>query len=145
MNIRLYFHLMEHHPLSPQPPFNDQRRVTELFKALSDGTRLALVLQLSQGERHVTALVHALHLPQSNVSRHLTVLKHADLVRTRQVGTTVYYSLADSHLTQLITEAFAHAEHERLNLPDHPPRRSGAGDSPGPPAVPHGTPPLPSA
>jgi DNA-binding transcriptional ArsR family regulator len=111
---------MDHHPLPRTPLLHDQRRVTELFKALSDGTRLALVLQLCQGERHVTALVDALHLPQSNVSRHLTILKHADLVRTRQVGTTVFYSLSDSHLTQLITEAFSHAEHERLNLPDHP-------------------------
>ena len=111
---------MDHHPLPSEPLPYDQRRVTELFKALSDGTRLALVLQLCRGERHVTALVHALHLPQSNISRHLTVLKHADLVRTRQVGTTVFYSLSDSHLTQLITEAFSHAEHERLNLPDHP-------------------------
>ena len=111
---------MDHHPLPREPLRHDQRRVTELFKALSDATRLALVLQLCQGERHVTALVNALCLPQSNVSRHLTVLKHADLVRTRQVGTTVYYSLSDTHLTQLITEAFSHAEHERLNLPDHP-------------------------
>lgn len=111
---------MNHHPLPREPLLHDQRRVTELFKALSDATRLALVLQLCQGERHVTALVNALRLPQSNVSRHLTVLKYADLVRTRQVGTSVYYSLSDSHLTQLITEAFSHAEHERLNLPDHP-------------------------
>ncbi|MGY2896286.1 ArsR/SmtB family transcription factor [Deinococcus sp. UYEF24] len=111
---------MEYHPLPLQPHSRDQLRVTELFKALSDGTRLALVLQLCQGERHVSALVQTLRLPQSNVSRHLTVLKHADLVRARQVGTTVYYSLSDIHLTQLIVEAFSHAEHERLNLPDHP-------------------------
>jgi DNA-binding transcriptional ArsR family regulator len=116
---------MEYHPLALRPHVKDQRRVTELFKALSDSTRLALVLQLCQGERHVTALVQTLRLPQSNVSRHLTVLKHADLVRTRQVGTTVYYSLSDIHLTQLIVEAFSHAEHERLNLPDHPKPSAG--------------------
>lgn len=115
---------MQHHPLPTQPPSADFLRVTELFKALSDPVRLSLVLRLCREEQHVTALVQALRLPQSTVSRHLALLKSADLVKTRRAGTTVYYSLSDSHLTQLLTEAFAHAEHERLNLPDHPLTRS---------------------
>lgn len=93
--------------------------MTSVFKALSEPVRVQLVLQLSQGERSVNQLVAALELPQSTVSRHLASLRAAELVRFERQGASVHYRLADTHLAALLTEAFSHAQHERLGLIDH--------------------------
>ena len=55
----------------------------------------------------------ALGLPQSTVSRHLAVLRSAELVRSERRGTSMVYCLAGPHLRDLLLEAFSHAEHER--------------------------------
>jgi DNA-binding transcriptional ArsR family regulator len=108
---------VQHHDLSPQPA--DLHYTCNLLKALADETRLQLVLHLLEQEWSVSGLVSRLSLPQSTVSRHLGVLRHAGIVATRRDGTSVYYRLADAHLGDLVRQAFAHAEHKRLGLPDH--------------------------
>jgi DNA-binding transcriptional ArsR family regulator len=110
---------MRHHPVHPQDDPLDIERVTEVFRALSDPTRLQLMLTLTQGETRVADLVEALGQPQSTVSRHLTLLRTARLVQTRREATSVYYRLADVHVAEVLTQAFSHAQHERLGLPDH--------------------------
>lgn len=89
------------------------RRITEVFRALADATRLRLVLHLSHGESNVSGLVAALDVPQSTVSRHLAVLRSSELVRSERRGTSMVYRLAGPHLRDLLLEAFSHAEHER--------------------------------
>lgn len=111
---------MKRHSIDKIPPTGDLARVTEVFKALSEPVRLQLVLLLSKGESNVTELVTALVLPQSTVSRHLSMLRAATLVRAERQGTSVIYRLADTHLSALLIEAFSHAQHERLQLADHP-------------------------
>ena len=111
---------MQHHPLAITPDPADLERVTELFKTLSDLTRLQLVLLLRSQERSVSELTAALGQPQSTVSRHLALLRGAALVKTRRKAVHVYYRLADAHLAELIQQALSHAQHERLGLPDHP-------------------------
>jgi len=115
-------------PLHPQ----DEASVLRTFKALADPTRVQLILRLGTGERSVGELVDALGAPQSSVSRHLAVLRAAELVTTRRDGTTVYYRLAGDHVVDVVREAFSHAEHGRLGLPDH--RVDGLADGPEPPA-----------
>lgn len=64
------------------------------FKALGDPIRLRLFALLGQHpELCVCHLVDALHIPQSTVSRHLSVLRHASLVDTRRDGKWMYYRL----------------------------------------------------
>jgi len=109
---------MERHAISTTPHPADLASVAKTFKALSDPTRARLILLLSEGEQAVTELVEALHAPQSTVSRHLAVLRSAELVATRRAGVMVYYRLASSHVGDLAYQAFAHAEHERLGLLD---------------------------
>lgn len=91
----------------------DVDRITEVFGALADATRLRLVLRLSHGESNVSGLVETLGLPQSTVSRHLALLRAAELVRRERHGTSMVYRLAGPHLRDLLLEAFSHAEHER--------------------------------
>ncbi|NIV32041.1 MAG: winged helix-turn-helix transcriptional regulator [Trueperaceae bacterium] len=110
---------MNHHPFELPPHHDDLTAAMETFKALADETRLKLIAHLYQGEHRVNDLVEALVSPQSTVSRHLAVLRHAKLVVVRRDGTSAYYRLADAHVGHLVTQAFAHAQHKRLGLPDH--------------------------
>ncbi|MHB0913183.1 MAG: ArsR/SmtB family transcription factor [Armatimonadota bacterium] len=65
----------------------------EIFKALSDPTRLAIVRMLAGGEMCVCKIMEAFDMSQPAVSHHLASLKRAGLVRGRKEGQWVHYSL----------------------------------------------------
>lgn len=65
-----------------------------LFKALSDPTRLRIMVLLAEKELCVCQLEDALGLSQVKVSRHLNVLRHAGLVIARREGLWMYYTQA---------------------------------------------------
>jgi DNA-binding transcriptional ArsR family regulator len=65
----------------------------EVFAALADPTRLALVEALRAGEQPVNDLVARVAVHQSGVSRHLRVLRGAGLVQVRPAGAQRLYSL----------------------------------------------------
>ncbi len=70
---------------------------TDLFKQLSDATRLrCLMLLIAEGELCVCELTHALGLSQPKISRHLAHLRQADLVQDRRVGQWIHYRLHDN-------------------------------------------------
>jgi DNA-binding transcriptional ArsR family regulator len=63
-----------------------------VFRALSDPTRRALFEELTrQGEQTVHALTRFAGVSQPAVSKHLTVLKRARLVRHRREGRETHY------------------------------------------------------
>ncbi len=66
----------------------------DICKTLADPTRLMILHELKKGEMSVGQLITNLGLPQSNISRHLAVLRERAVVTTRREGTTIYYSLA---------------------------------------------------
>ena len=81
--------------------------LAEIFKALSDPTRLRLVKLLSEclpGECRralcVNALAHRVGVTQSAVSQHLRVLRQAGLVQGERRGHFVHYSLDQDRLEQ---------------------------------------------
>ena len=53
------------------------------------------------GERSVSTLADRVESTQPNVSKHLKLLQDVGLVRRRQQGTTVYYSIADAMVSEL--------------------------------------------
>lgn len=69
------------------------REIVKVLKALADETRLRLLKVLMRGEFCVCELVDALEVNQSNLSRHLAVLKNAGLVSDRKEGLWVYYTV----------------------------------------------------
>ena len=74
-----------------------------LFKALSDPTRRAIFEHLSRdGEQTVHALTYRAGVSQPAVSKHLTVLKRAKLVRQRREGRENHYSAQPQALAPLI-------------------------------------------
>ncbi len=73
------------------------RELTELFKALSDESRLRILnLIIHAGELCVCDIERTLGFTQTKVSRHLTYLKHSGLVKDRREGLWVIYSLTES-------------------------------------------------
>jgi len=69
---------------------------TELFKLLSDETRLRCIMLLqSEGELCVCELTYALGLSQPKISRHLAHLRQSGLVRDRRAGQWIHYRLHD--------------------------------------------------
>ncbi len=73
----------------------------ESFAALSDPRRRAIVELLRSGERPVGALVDALGIAQSGVSRHLRILRDAGFVTARKDGQRRLYSLRPEPFTEL--------------------------------------------
>ncbi|MBA3342397.1 MAG: winged helix-turn-helix transcriptional regulator [Gemmatimonadaceae bacterium] len=71
----------------------DIPKAAALFHALSDETRLEIILLLSRGERCVCDLTDTLDAAQSRLSFHLKTLKDAGIVSDRRVGRWIYYSL----------------------------------------------------
>lgn len=76
-----------------------------LFHSLSDGTRLAIVRRLADGEARVADLVGELGLAQSTVSAHVACLRDCHLVEGRPQGRQVFYSLARPELMDLLASA----------------------------------------
>jgi ArsR family transcriptional regulator len=83
----------------------DVSRATQLFHALSDETRLAVVEMLHDGERCVCDLQDALGVAQSRLSFHLKVLKDAGLVTDRKEGRWVHYALSGDAFAELTSIA----------------------------------------
>ena len=75
--------------------------VAARFRAMGEPLRLRILQQLEDGERSVSALAESVASTQPNVSKHLKVLQDAGLVKRRQQGTTIYYSIADTMVFEL--------------------------------------------
>lgn len=74
----------------------------EFCKILADANRLLIINELSKGEVSVNELARRLDLHQSNVSKHLALMRERGLVITRREGATIYYILADKRISEAI-------------------------------------------
>jgi DNA-binding transcriptional ArsR family regulator len=72
----------------------------ELCKALANEHRLAILYDLSQGEKCVSDLAAEIGISVHLMSQHLRVLKERRLVRSRKDGQTVYYSITNPKFIQ---------------------------------------------
>ncbi len=91
---------------------------SHLLRALANPHRVAIVMELAEGERCVHELVAALHLPQPLVSQHLRVLREERLVEGHRRGREVAYALVDRHVAHIVGDAVAHV----TERPDPGPR-----------------------
>jgi DNA-binding transcriptional ArsR family regulator len=93
--------------------------VVEVFRMLSDATRIQLLWALADRELSVNDLAERVGKPSPSVSQHLAKLRMARLVRTRREGTQVFYRLENDHVRQLVTDAVYNAEHAAGGVPAH--------------------------
>jgi len=103
-------------PAAPLKPLTDAalELIAQKFRALSEPVRLKLLNTLMQGEKNVTQLVEATGSGQANVSKHLSILKQADMIATRREGLSTVCSISDPAVYQLceIMCARLKAQHE---------------------------------
>ena len=89
-----------------------------VFRALADPTRRAIFERLaSDGDQTVHALTRYAGVSQPAVSKHLTVLKRAKLVRHRREGRETHYSAQPRALAPLVDwmNYYSRFWHERLD------------------------------
>ena len=92
---------------------------TELLMTLAEPTRLRIVNCLAAAPLFVSDLQAVLDLPQPTVSRHLTVLKKARLVRDTPIAQFVLYRIRAEtgplgRLLQAVIDALGHDEPMRM-------------------------------
>lgn len=75
-----------------------------ITKALSDENRIRALMMLQSGEMCVCNIIEMLDLAPSTVSKHMSILKQADLVETRRDGKWTYYRLSDVDSNPAATE-----------------------------------------
>ncbi|MBX3004523.1 MAG: winged helix-turn-helix transcriptional regulator [Anaerolineales bacterium] len=92
-------------------PQRSAERLAEIFKALSDPTRLRLISLLLENEACVHNLQDVLGMSQSAISHQLRHLRLLKLVRFRKEGRHVYYALDDEHVRKLFEQGLLHAQH----------------------------------
>jgi len=73
--------------------------ILRCLKALGDENRIRILMLLRQRELCVCQLMGVLGISQPLVSRHLSVLKAAGLVRARREGKLMYYSFTETART----------------------------------------------
>ncbi|MGE2716312.1 ArsR/SmtB family transcription factor [Mycolicibacterium litorale] len=100
-------------------PDDEANLVAEVFRMLADPTRVQILWALVSDEKSVNDLAAHVGKPASSVSQHLAKLRMARLVRTRREGTTIFYSLENDHVAQLVTDAVYNAEHAGPGVPGH--------------------------
>jgi len=94
-------------PAAEMPP-HLEKNLVQVFKLLSDETRLRILYYLSQaGEMHVTALCDRLGQSQPAVSHHLALLRVSGLIEARRDGKHNFYSVRTGHFHQLMIDVVA--------------------------------------
>lgn len=84
--------------------------LAEFFRIFGDGTRIKILMALSQSELCVCDIATLLQMGQSAISHQLRLLKQMRLVKFRREGKTVFYSLADDHIQTILAQGMEHIE-----------------------------------
>lgn len=82
--------------------------MAEIFKALSDPTRLKIVNALMLSEMCVCDISALLNMSQPAISHHLKSLRQTHLVKYRRDGKIAYYSLDDEHIKTMFDQCITH-------------------------------------
>jgi|ERR1051325_9688168 DNA-binding transcriptional ArsR family regulator len=74
---------------------------SDVFRAVADPTRRAVLELLRDAELSATELAEPFHISQPAISQHLKVLREADLVRVEKIGRHRRYKLNPAPLREI--------------------------------------------
>ncbi|MDA8290805.1 MAG: metalloregulator ArsR/SmtB family transcription factor [Actinomycetota bacterium] len=77
----------------------------EFFKTLGHPARIRVLELLGDGEKSVGQLVPEVGIEASHLSQQLAILRRAGLVSTRKEGSSVFYSIANPDISELLAVA----------------------------------------
>ncbi len=83
----------------------DAELLSSVMHGFSEPTRLAIMLELVDGEKRVTDLVEAIGMSQANVSGHLACLRDCGLVEGEPRGRQVFYRIGSPEVIGVIKAA----------------------------------------
>src|SRR5262245_52518750 len=73
-------------------------KVSTVFRALADPTRRQILQELKNGELVAGEIASCFTISGSSISRHLSILKHAELIIERREGNRILYQLQPDRL-----------------------------------------------
>ena len=76
--------------------------IQKTMKALADPTRREILSSLKEGSLSAGEIGERFSMSGAAISRHLSVLKEADLIRDRREGKYIYYELNASVLEEIL-------------------------------------------
>ena len=82
--------------------------LADFYKIFGDSTRIRILYALFDTELCVCDIAAVLGMTVSAISHQLRVLKQARLVKYRREGKTVYYSLSDDHIHNILDAGTEH-------------------------------------
>jgi ArsR family transcriptional regulator len=77
----------------------------EFFKTLGHPARIRVLEVLREGERSVNELIPEVGIEPTHLSQQLAILRRANLVRSRKVGSSVIYSVTEPRIFELLEVA----------------------------------------
>jgi DNA-binding transcriptional ArsR family regulator len=78
------------------------KSAARVFKALADPTRRQILQELKDGELSAGEIVARFPISGPSISRHLSILKGADLVAERREGNRIVYQLEPEHVAEVV-------------------------------------------
>lgn len=84
--------------------------LADFFKVFGDSTRIKILYVLMCSEMCVCDLAQVLNMTQSAISHQLRIIKQMDLVKNRRDGKTIFYSLSDDHIKDILSKGLEHIE-----------------------------------
>jgi len=85
---------------------NNAGQAESFMKILANKNRLMILCTLMNQERSVSELNQSVPLGQSALSQHLAVLREHNLVDTRRDAQSIYYSVSDPRVKQIIEKLY---------------------------------------
>lgn len=85
---------------------NNAEQAEAFMKILANKNRLMILCTLMDQERSVSELNQSIPLGQSALSQHLAVLREHKLVDTRRDAQSIYYSVSDPRVKQIIEKLY---------------------------------------
>jgi len=78
------------------------KSVSRTFRALADPTRRQILQELKNGEMAAGEITRLFSISGPSISRHLSILKNADLISERRDGNHIYYGLHPEQIARVL-------------------------------------------
>ena len=95
---------------------NAIRDIGDFFSVFSQETRIKIIILLSVSELNVNDLTQYLRLNQSTVSHQLRILKDRKIVNSSRRGKEIYYSIANTYISEVLFSAVKATENNGVPL-----------------------------
>lgn len=95
---------------------NTASKLSYFFKVLGDETRVKIIYALSKREMCVSEISSILEISQSAISHQLKQLRLEGQVKARREGKSIYYSLDDEHIVDILNQSLTHIQHKQHEI-----------------------------